>query len=152
MLKMVIFACFSWVFPVKYLKNKGIFVQQRLVAESARIFLKIVPIVLSVGRVCFLDWNVARKCGKVAHYVRGIRMTRWSVIVSEDTDKALRRFLGEIDEKKDGFSIFIESAVLNEISYRTIQSMKERNAQYPLAIIEAAINDAVREVRAAPRS
>ena len=75
-------------------------------------------------------------------------MTRLSVVVSEDTKRALHRFLGEMGVKKGGISAFVEHAVRKEIALCTIQAVKERNAAYPVSEIDAAIDDAWRDVRA----
>ena len=73
--------------------------------------------------------------------------TRWNVKVSKETDLALRTFLHSQGMKKGDLSKFIEQAVRAHIFHRTIQEIKERNADTPGEDLEAAINEAVREVR-----
>jgi hypothetical protein len=75
-------------------------------------------------------------------------MTSLSIVVSEETNKALRRFLGGAKVKKDSISAFVERAVRKEIALCTIQAVKERNAVHPVAEVEASIDDALRDVRA----
>src|SRR5579859_356794 len=53
---------------------------------------------------------------------------RWSIKVSKDTDLTLRTFLGAQGAKKGDLSKFIEEAVRWRVLHRTVQDIRERNA------------------------
>jgi hypothetical protein len=80
-------------------------------------------------------------------------MTRWSLVVSEDTDKALRAFLGQTAAKKGALSAFVEKAVMDRLHRRErfhalVEQIQERNAQFDQQQIMDDIDAAVAEVRA----
>ena len=75
-------------------------------------------------------------------------LVRWTVKVSRDTDVALRSFLAQRGLKKGGLSKFIERAVQKEVFAQTVAAVQARNAKVPPEEIEAAIEDALRQVRA----
>ncbi len=72
---------------------------------------------------------------------------RWTVKVSKDTDVSLRSFLAQRGMKKGDLSKFIERAVQKEVFAQTVAGVQARNADVPLEQIEAAIDDALRQVR-----
>jgi hypothetical protein len=72
---------------------------------------------------------------------------RWSVVVSEDTDIALRTFLARNGLKKGELSKFVEEAVCWRVLDRTVQEVKTRNKQYRINEIENTINEAVISAR-----
>jgi hypothetical protein len=74
---------------------------------------------------------------------------RWNIKVSKDTDLTLRTFLGSQGMKKGDLSKFIEEAVRWRVFHRTVQDIKARNADTDPAELQAIIDGAVREVRAA---
>lgn len=76
---------------------------------------------------------------------------RWNIKVSKKTDLALRTFLGARGMKKGDLSKFIEEAVRWRVFHRTVQDIKARNADADPDELQAAIDDAVREVRAEKR-
>lgn len=73
---------------------------------------------------------------------------RWTVKVSKDTDVSLRSFLAQRGMKKGDLSKFIERAVQKEVFAQTVATVQARNANVPDEQIEAAIDDALRQVRA----
>ncbi|MFH0344322.1 MAG: ribbon-helix-helix domain-containing protein [Chromatiales bacterium] len=73
---------------------------------------------------------------------------RWTVKVSKDTDVSLRSFLAQRGMKKGDLSRFIERAVQKEVFAQTVATVQARNADVPDEQIEAAIDDALRQVRA----
>ena len=73
---------------------------------------------------------------------------RWTVKVSKDTDVSLRSFLAQRGMKKGDLSKFIERAVQKEVFAQTVATVQARNADVPDEQIEAAIDDALRQVRA----
>lgn len=73
---------------------------------------------------------------------------RWTVKVSRDTDVSLRSFLAQRGIKKGDLSKFIERAVQKEVFAQTVAGVQARHAGVPEGQIEAAIDDALRKVRA----
>jgi hypothetical protein len=76
---------------------------------------------------------------------------RWSIKVSKETDLSLRTFLGSQGMKKGDLSKFIEEAVRWRLFHRSVQDIKARNAGSDPDELQAAIDEAVREVRAKRR-
>ena len=63
---------------------------------------------------------------------------RWSVVVPEDTDRALRSYLARTGGKKGDLSRFVDDAVLARLFELTVEDVKERNcAQSQEEILEA---------------
>jgi hypothetical protein len=75
-------------------------------------------------------------------------LVRWTVKVSKDTDVSLRSFLAQRGTKKGDLSKFIEQAVQKEVFAQTVADVEARNSKIPTKEIDAAINDALRQVRA----
>ena len=73
---------------------------------------------------------------------------RWTVRVSKETDVAVRLILAQRCMKKGDLAKFIEEAVRWRVLDQTVAQTKARNAKAPIADIEAAINEALQEVRA----
>jgi hypothetical protein len=83
----------------------------------------------------------------------GLTMTRWSLIVSDETDKALRAFLGQQGARKGALSAFVEKAVRDRLERRQrfhalVEEIQNRNAQFDQQEIMDAVDEAVAEVRA----
>ncbi len=74
---------------------------------------------------------------------------RWTIKVSPETDLSLRGFLGAQGMKKGDLSKFVEDAVRWRMLDRTVQVVKDRNQDMPADMLEAMIDEAVRDVRAA---
>ena len=72
---------------------------------------------------------------------------RWTVKVSNETDRSLRSLLGQRGMKKGDLSKFIERAVQREILTQTAARVKQRNADFPSAKLQALIDEAVAAVR-----
>ena len=75
-------------------------------------------------------------------------LVRWTVKVSKDTDISLRSFLAQRGTKKGDLSKFIEQAVQKEVFAQTVADVQARNAKKTDKEIDAAVNDALRHVRA----
>ena len=67
---------------------------------------------------------------------------RWSVVVREDTDRALRSYLGATGAKKGSLSRFVDEAVRARLFELTVDDVKERNRAYAQDEILAAIGEA----------
>jgi hypothetical protein len=75
---------------------------------------------------------------------------RWTIKVSPETDLSLRGFLGAQGMRKGDLSKFVEDAVRWRMLDRTAQIVKDRNQDMPADMLEAMIDEAVREVRVVP--
>jgi hypothetical protein len=69
--------------------------------------------------------------------------TRWSVVVPEDTDRALRSYLARKGTKKGDLSRFVDEAVLARLFELTVEDVKERNQDFTREDILEAIEDAL---------
>jgi len=69
--------------------------------------------------------------------------TRWSVVIPEDTDRALRSYLARKGTKKGDLSRFVDEAVLSRLFELTVEDVKERNRAYAQKDILEAIEDAL---------
>jgi hypothetical protein len=72
---------------------------------------------------------------------------RWNIKVSKETDLTLRTYLGSKGAKKGDLSKFIEEAVRWRVFHRTLQDIRERNADTDPDELQRIIDEAVREVR-----
>jgi hypothetical protein len=72
---------------------------------------------------------------------------RWNIKVSKETDLTLRTYLGSQGMKKGDLSKFIEEAVRWRVFDRTVQGIKEHNADTDPGELQALIDNSVREVR-----
>jgi Ribbon-helix-helix domain len=77
---------------------------------------------------------------------------RWTIKVSPETDLSLRGFLGAQGMKKGDLSKFVEDAVRWRMLDRTAQTIKDRNQDISVEMMEAMIEEAVRDVRAEMRN
>jgi len=74
--------------------------------------------------------------------------TRWTLVVSEETDRALRTFLAQIGGKKGDLSNFVEEAVRDKLFTMTVNRIKERNSGSDQQDIMDIVDEAVEQVRA----
>ncbi|MEE8210921.1 MAG: ribbon-helix-helix domain-containing protein [Acidiferrobacterales bacterium] len=68
---------------------------------------------------------------------------RWSVVVPEDTDRALRSYLARKGTKKGDLSQFVDEAVQARLFELVVQDVKTRNRAFSPAEILEAIEEAV---------
>ena len=54
-------------------------------------------------------------------------MARWNVVISEDTDRAVRSYLARTGGKKGDLSHFVDRAVRQAIFWETVETVWERN-------------------------
>jgi hypothetical protein len=81
----------------------------------------------------------------------GVKMddpVRWTIKVSKETDVAVRTFLAQRGYKKGDLAKFIEEAVRWRVFDQTVQDVRSRNAKVPAKQLEAAVEEALAEVRA----
>ena len=68
---------------------------------------------------------------------------RWSIVVPETTDRALRTYLARKGGKKGDISRFVEEAVQARLFELTVGNVKQRNRAFSQQEILEAINEAV---------
>ncbi len=68
---------------------------------------------------------------------------RWSVVIPEDTDRALRSYLARTGGRKGGLSRFVDDAVLTRLFELTVEDVKERNRAQSQGEILEAIEEAL---------
>ena len=68
---------------------------------------------------------------------------RWSIVVPEETDLALRSFLAQRANSDGGISHFVEEAVQARLFELTVNTVKKRNQSYDQKEIMGAITDAL---------
>ena len=68
---------------------------------------------------------------------------RWSVVVPESTDRALRTYLASTGMKKGDISHFVDEAVQLRLFDLVTEKVKERNELFNQDDILSAINEAV---------
>lgn len=68
---------------------------------------------------------------------------RWSIVVRDEVDKALRTYLGRCGTKKGDLSQFVEEAVQARLFELTVQDVKQRNRDYSQDEILDAIDEAL---------
>jgi len=70
--------------------------------------------------------------------------TRWSLVVSTATDRALRQFLAaQGGGRKGDLSRFVEEAVQSRILDLSVQQAKAQNAGQTSDVVQAAIEEAL---------
>jgi Ribbon-helix-helix domain len=74
-------------------------------------------------------------------------MTRWTVMVSKDTDITLRSFLAQRGMKKGDLSKFIEEAVRWRVFDQTLAETREKFADLPPEDLQAMIDEATADAR-----
>ena len=73
---------------------------------------------------------------------------RWNLVVSRDTDDALRQFLaGQGRGRKNELSRFVEEAVQARIFELTAEGAKGRNANLPADEIASIVDEALEWAR-----
>ena len=68
---------------------------------------------------------------------------RWSIVVPEETDRALRSYLARRGTKKGDISRFVEEAVQARLFELTVEDVKQGNRNVPQEDILAAIDEAL---------
>ncbi|MEZ5553434.1 MAG: ribbon-helix-helix domain-containing protein [Pseudomonadales bacterium] len=69
---------------------------------------------------------------------------RWSIVVRDDVDRALRTYLGRHGMKKGDISQFVEEAVQARLFQLTVEGTKRRNQHHSQDEMLEAINEALR--------
>ena len=72
-----------------------------------------------------------------------MKSTRWSLVVSEKIDRALRTYLAQRGLKKGDLSRFVEEAVKDRLFSLTVKQVKDRNAAHRDVDILQSIEEAL---------
>ena len=75
------------------------------------------------------------------------KRVRWTIRVSRETDASVRSFLKRQGIRKGALGIFVEEAVCWRILDESVARTKFRNAGVSTAIIDGAIDAALKSVR-----
>ena len=73
---------------------------------------------------------------------------RWSLVVSEETDRSLRSYLARTGGRKGDLSRFVDRAVRQAIFWETLEAVWERNKHLPPEAAQALADRAVADARA----
>ena len=68
---------------------------------------------------------------------------RWSIVVPDSTDKALRTYLASTGMKKGAISDFVDEAVQLHLFDLVIDKVKDRNKQYVQDDLLTVVEDAL---------
>ena len=74
-------------------------------------------------------------------------MTRWNLVVTDDTDRSVRSYLARTGGTKGDLSKFVERAVRQAIFWGTVEAVGERNKHLPAAEVQRAADEAVAGAR-----
>ena len=75
-------------------------------------------------------------------------MTRWNLVISDDTDRSVRSYLARTGGRKGDLSRFVDRAVRQAIFWETLESVWRRNRQLSPDEAQALADEAVMEARA----
>ena len=75
-------------------------------------------------------------------------MTRWNLVISDDTDRSVRGYLARTGGKKGDLSRFVDRAVRQAIFWETLESVWQRNKDLSASEAQALADKAVAQVRA----
>ena len=75
-------------------------------------------------------------------------MTRWNLVIPEQTDRAVRTYLARTGGKKGDLSRFVDEAVRCRLLDLTVREIKDRNARYDQQEIIDLIEEEVAAARA----
>jgi ribbon-helix-helix protein len=73
--------------------------------------------------------------------------TRWNLVVSRNTDKAVRSLLAERGGRKGDLSKFVEEAVNKQMLFETVREIREANKNRDPAEIQRLVDEALADVR-----
>jgi hypothetical protein len=75
-------------------------------------------------------------------------MIRWNIVIPEQTDRAVRRYLADTGGKKGDLSRFVDEAVRRRVFELTIARIKDSNAQSDQTDLMALIEEETALARA----
>ncbi len=75
-------------------------------------------------------------------------MTRWNLVIPEETDRSVRSYLARTGGKKGDLSRFVDRAVRQAMFWETLESVWQRNKGLSASEVQALANEAMAQVRA----
>jgi len=75
-------------------------------------------------------------------------MTRWNLVIADETDRHVRSYLARTGGKKGDLSRFVDRAVRQAIFWETVESIWERNRNLSGEEARHLAEEAVAQVRA----
>ena len=75
-------------------------------------------------------------------------MTRWNLVISDETNRRVRSYLARTGGKKGDLSRFVDRAVRQAIFWETAVSIWERNRHLSGEAVRSLADEAVAEARA----
>ena len=75
-------------------------------------------------------------------------MTRWTLVVADDTDRRVRSYLARTRRKEGDLSRFVEHAVRQAIFWESVESIWERNRHRSSEEVRLLADEAVAQARA----
>ena len=75
-------------------------------------------------------------------------MTRWNLVISDDTNRAVRSYLARTGGKKGDLSRFVDRAVRQAIFWEALESVWRRNQHLSSREAQALADEAVMQARA----
>lgn len=75
-------------------------------------------------------------------------VTRWNLVIADDTDRHVRSYLARTGGKKGDLSRFVDRAVRQAIFWETLETLWERNRDLSSDDVLRLADDAVAEARA----
>ncbi|UCH26809.1 MAG: methionine repressor-like protein [Trueperaceae bacterium] len=73
--------------------------------------------------------------------------TRWTIKISQETDRQLRTYLAQKGLKKGDLSRFVEEAVQERLYQLAVEEAQARGSEVPEDDLDALITEAVRWAR-----
>ena len=74
--------------------------------------------------------------------------TRWNIIVADETDRRVRRYLARTEGEKADLSRFVERLVRQSFFWESVEEIWERNKDLSAEEAQALADEAVAEDRA----
>ena len=74
--------------------------------------------------------------------------TRWNIIVADETDRRVRRYLARTEGEKADLSRFVERLVRQSFFWESVEEIWERNKDLSAEEAQALAHEAVAEDRA----
>lgn len=75
-------------------------------------------------------------------------MTRWNLVVSDETDKSVRDYLARTGQSENDLAAFVDKAMREAIFWATVDQNKTHNSDMDQEELQAAIDEAVDATRA----
>jgi len=77
-------------------------------------------------------------------------MTRWNLVIPEETDRSVRSYLARNGGKKGDLSKYVDRAVRQTVFWDMVDNIQERNKDLSPEEAQALADEAVELVRANP--